>query len=108
MTYAPILYVENAFYIIGGWICDGYSNVIARLDNDNQWSKAGVLKQARNAHGAIYDGNQIMVIGGGGNFQTEKCEIQNETVSCISQEPTLNKYAWYPELYLVSDTYCKN
>ena len=102
------MFVENAFYIIGGYNCGGYSNVIARLENYNQWSKAGILNQARHAHGAIYDGNNIMVIGGGDEFKTERCKIQNETVSCVSQEPTLKNYGWYPELYLVSDTYCKN
>ena len=83
------------------------SNVIARLDENNHWSKAGVLQEARHAHGAINVENNIIVIGGGREkFQTEKCKILNETVSCVSQEPTLNNYGWYPELYLVSDTYC--
>ena len=101
--------MEKAFFFFGGWICDGPSNFITRLDNDYQWSKVGLLNQARHAHGAIYDGNQIMVIGGGrGEFQTEKCEIENETVFCASQEPTLKDYGWFPELYLVSDNYCKN
>ena len=110
MSYAPILYLENAFYIFGGWICESSnkSNVIARLDNNSQWSKAGELREARHAHGAIFDGSHVMVIGGGSEYQTEKCTIQDGNISCVSQQPTLYKYAWYPELHLVSGDFCKN
>ena len=106
LVVAPVLYLEEAFYVFGG--CCGNSNDIGRLDNNNQWSRAGVLQEARHAHGAIFDGSHIMVMGGSGKFQTEKCTIQDGTISCVSQQPTLNNYWWYPELYLVSDTFCKN
>ena len=59
------------------------------------------------SHNVIYDGNYLLVIGGYGNYMSEKCAIDNGQVTCTSQTPELNEYAYYPALYLVPAGYCK-
>ena len=84
-----------------------YLKAIGRLDSNNNWSLAGNLNTARNGHGAIYLDGSIMIIGGSRTKQSEKCDLNQGTVSCTSQEPSLNYYYSYPELYLVSNDYCQ-
>merc|ERR1719285_447850 len=105
---APIIYVD-AFYVFGGWDQGGQGalEAIGRLDSNNNWSLAGNLNTARRGHGAIYLDNSFLVVGGEGNLQSEKCDLDRGTVSCTSQEPSLNSYYSYPELYLVSNDYCQ-
>ena len=78
------------------------------MDLDGQWTQAGLLNQARSGHNVIFDGEFVMVIGGGYSCETQKCLIKSENVTCTAQNPELNKYVNYPELFLVSDDYCKN
>ena len=109
VQYAPIIYVDE-FYVLGGWDNGGQGalEAIGRLDSNNNWSLAGNLNSARNGHGAIYLDSSILVVGGNGNLQSEKCDLDQGTVSCTSQEPSLNYYSYYPELHLVSNDYCQN
>ena len=76
------------------------------MDLGGQWTKAGELKQARNGHNVIYDGEYLMVFGGDYERQTEKCSLTDGSVSCTSQNPVLDFYTDYPELFLVSDDFC--
>ena len=56
----------------------------------------------------IYDGSNLLVVGGFGIRMTEKCEVTtSDQVICVEQNPMLIDYAWYPELYLVSASFCK-
>ena len=107
---APIVYHSNAFYVFGGYVDGSYSKTIGRLDASTlTWTKAGELNYARYGHGAIYNGERIIVAGGYGNYKTESCSVnENGVVNCIEQAPTLNKYADYPEMYLVDDAFCKD
>ena len=68
---------------------------------------AGSLVIGRHAHNAIYDGQHVLVVGGAGTVETEKCLIVNEQFTCASQLPELTNYFYYPELFLVLDGYCK-
>ena len=110
---APIIHVEGAFYVIGGVTgSTGYSKTIARLDSISyEWSKAGDLISGRYGHNAIFDGSNIIVIGGyagsGVSLKTEKCSIAEDKVTCIEQDPSLVNYSFYPELFLVEEDYCK-
>ena len=108
---APIIFVDGAFYVIGG---DRGSNskTVAKLDSSShEWSKAGNLVVGRNGHNAIFDGSHIIVVGGyksgGGSAKTEKCTIAEGKVTCVEQDPELVNYAFYPELFLVEEGYCK-
>ena len=49
----------------------------------------------------------FLVVGGGGNYKTESCELYNGNMVCTEQDPVLKNYAYYPELFAVTDNYCK-
>ena len=91
----------------------GYQSAIGRFDMaTNKWTKAGDLITGRWAHNMIYDGQYLLVIGGGVDHKgtpvmTEKCSINETTVDCISQEPKLRDYWYYPELVIVPKEFCK-
>ena len=106
VSWAPIVYVD-AFYVFGGNDYNiGALNAIGRLDNNNQWSRVGNLANARSSHGAVFIDGFFLVVGGDGEYQTEKCSLQEGAVSCTSQAPSLEYYTNYPELFLVSDSFC--
>ena len=105
---APIISIEEAFYVFGGF-GDGHPvQRIGKLDERNNWSQVGDLYQQRLSHNVIYDGNYALVVGGDdGRFYTEKCQLSIEGFYCMRQEPELSMYD-YPALFLVSFNYCKN
>ena len=111
IAFAPIVYHSNAFYVFGGLIDNHVnSNIIGRLDASSlTWTKAGELNYARNGHGAIYNGERIIVAGGEVSYKTESCSVnENGVVNCIEQAPILDYYADYPEMYLIDDAFCKD
>ena len=82
--------------------------MITRMDLDGKWTLAGELNQYNMGQNVIYDGEYLIVIGGGaGTRQTEKCSILDGLVSCTSQAPELENYFRYPELFLVPNDFCK-
>ena len=110
--YAPIIHVDGAFYVIGGRTGhEIYSKTIARLDSISyEWSKPGDLIKGRRGHNAIFDGSDIIIVGGyDGRYSltTEKCTISGDKVTCVEQDPALQDYSYYPELFLVEEGYCK-
>ena len=107
VSYAPIIYFQTAFYIIGGYSDYADQKMIARMDLDGHWTQVGELNQAKSGHNVIYDGEYLIVVGGGSYQFTEKCTIKNESVTCTSQNPELASYYLYPELFLVTENYCK-
>ena len=81
---------------------------IGRLDiKTRKWTNVGSLVTGRHGHGAIFDGQYLLVIGGSGTYNTEKCSISNDQITCSSQSPVLINYAFYPEVLLVPKSYCK-
>ena len=104
---APIIFVD-AFYVFGGYDNGGQGklNAIGRLDNNNRWSQAGNLASARYGHGVVFIDGYFLVVGGYGNYQTERCSLQEGAVSCTRQAPSLNNYFEYPELFMVSESFC--
>ena len=110
IAHSPIVYHTNAFYVFGGYVDDYSSNTISRLDASTfTWTKAGELKYARDSHGAIFNGERIIVAGGYDYYKTESCSVdENGVVNCTEQAPTLDEYAYYPEMYLVDDAFCKD
>ena len=108
LRYASVISVQNAFYVIGGKTDSISSNIIGRMDPNRQWSQAGELVKARHGHNVIYDGTYLMVVGGRDSAYTEKCTIESGTVICSTQTPKLTSFSYYPELFLVSDSFCKD
>ena len=93
----------------GGWVDDDESNVIGRLNPATMtWTKAGSLNNARRGHGAIFNGDVVIVAGGFEDKKTEACTIVDDgSVTCIEQDPNLYDYCIYPEMFLVDDEFCK-
>ena len=108
IAYAPVIYVDGAFYVIGG---DGATdkNVIGRLDATTKtWSKSGELIDGRGGHNAIFDGSSILVVGGDYDRKTEKCSFSEGQITCTEQDPELVYYYLYPELFLIPANFCKS
>ena len=50
-----------------------------------------------------------MVVGGFGNFKNEVCTLSgNMTCVEVEQSETLDYYAYYPELFLVTEDFGKD
>ena len=106
--WAPIIYVDGFFYVFGGYPYSSHGTTINKLDAATHvWSKAGDLNTSRFAHNVIFDGRHFLVIGGAGTKQTERCTTRQGEMTCVEQAPKFKNYAWYPELFLVPDNFCK-
>ena len=104
---APIIYVDGAFYVIGGLGATN-QNVIGRLDATTKiWSKSGELVNGRYGHRAIFDGASILVVGGEGTKKTENCAISKGQITCFEQDQELYNYNIYPELFLIPANFCR-
>ena len=76
-------------------------------------SKAGSLIHGRQGHGAIFDGENFLIIGGRKQnvedpVKNEVCTLNNSTMTCVEQTTALRKYVFYPELFLVTGEYAKD
>ena len=81
---------------------------IGRFDATRRiWSKSGELISGRRGHNAIYDGSSLIVVGGDFDQKTERCEISNGQTTCTAQNPKLDAYKFFPELFLVPVNFCK-
>ena len=72
------------------------------------------MKWGRQGHGAIFDGEKILIVGGEPHHASRK-EIKNEvfavggaTVTCVEQSTTLAKQNGFPELFLVPEDFGKD
>ena len=95
--------------IFGGYTSNNpYDNLIARLDGVTfSWTQVGELTQGRRGHGAIVVQEEILVVGGyPGSLKTERCNEIESQMRCNAQEPELNGYYYYPELFAVPDNFC--
>ena len=71
------------------------------------WTRVGSLNQGRYAHAVIVRSNDFVIVGGWGTTQTERCALQNEMqMLCVSVEPELTYFAYYPEAMLVDENFC--
>ena len=108
------MYISDSFFVIGGYPeSPKFSNIIARFNQNKEWAKVGELVQSRRAHNAIFDGENIIVVGGGtggshGAYTTEICSFEGNQVSCTTQEPDLVDFYGFPELYFVEEDFCKS
>ena len=101
------MYTNGAFFIFGGY-SGGSIKGIGKLDATTKiWSKVGDLNSGRAGHNVIFDGAHFLVIGGAYERKTEKCTMANGRMTCAQQNPELNDYAFYPELYMVPINFCK-
>ena len=89
-----------------------YEKQIGKLDANSVWSKVGDLNEGRLGHNVIFDGTYALIVGGDTgidvNLSTEKCSFTSDGISCASQSPSLYRYSFYPELFMVPFDYCKS
>ena len=86
---------------------DASSDLIAKLsDTEFEWSLAGCLEQARAGHGVVFDGASFVVAVGQYDKVTEKCTLEGDSVSCATLAPLLDAFAYYPEMFIVSENFC--
>ena len=108
---APVVFHRNSYYVIGGRDARKTMSIIGRFHIPTiTWSKAGMLKVARRGHGAILNGDTLIVAGGAGTKKTETCNLSdNGTVNACTEQtaPTLTNYYYYPELFLVNESFCE-
>ena len=103
----PVVYTESAFFLFGGYGSSTLS-VIARLDaRSYEWSQVGSLNSGRYYHNVIVINGHFLVIGGDGEFKTEKCLMASGSMSCSEQSPTLDNFNRWPELFAVESSYCQ-
>ena len=117
-----MIFYDFKFVIFGGG-CLGDSDdtaltAIVSFDPDTQkWSKIGEMNQARQGHNMIRYPDAVYVIGGMDpesidDLYTEKCyyngplDTRSKSFECVSQQPVLTSYTYYPELKLVNENYC--
>ena len=84
------------------------NGVIAAFNTvTKEWKKSGELNEAHYGHGVIESEGELIVIGGGGSRNLEKCTLDNESIQCKIVEPELDStWSYYPELMLVPYDYC--
>ena len=104
------IYVDNAYFVVGGESFSGYLRTIGRLDPlTSTWSEAGKLNRPRGNHAAIFDGESLLVIGGsrtgGPSIKTESCKLQNGVFTCTELDSALTDYRSYPEVTIVAENY---
>ena len=73
------------------------------------------MKTGRYGHGVIFDGEKFLVIGGykrdgprGGAVKNEVCTLEGLPMTCVEQSPALDRYVYYPELFLVAEDFGKD
>ena len=62
---------------------------------------------ARRGHAVTFDGENFLVIGGFGSFKNEVCTLSGN-VTCVELPAALDYYAYYPELFLVTEDFGKD
>ena len=77
------------------------------------WQKAGALKQGRYDHGAIFDGEKFLIIGGRRNWaddpiNNEVCTLKGSNMTCVKQSTALVNIYIYPQLFLVPEDFGKD
>ena len=105
-SHNPVVHKKGHFFIFGGY---GAESVIAMLDVASKtWSKIGSLNQGRSAHAVVVRSNDFVIVGGRDTKSTERCEMQNNQMVCVSTEPELTNFAYYPEAMIVDENFCAN
>ena len=105
---AAVLYFHGGFFYFGG--TNGNKDIarVARLDSETYtWNKLGMLSTARKTHNVIEVSGVFLIIGGDAtSLKTERCVYDNLTINCTEQDPTLDNYGNFPELFKASSDYC--
>ena len=78
-------------------------NSITKYENDN-WSPVGTLNHPRQQHSAIFNGREIMIIGGGGSSEAEIWDtifLTHRSLVLKPKSPYYNRNFLNPVLFMV-------
>ena len=105
---APVVYYQTSFIMFGG-SSDNSNNIIAGFDEKSEkWTKLGELNKPRWGSAAVEVSNGFLITGGRGTYETEFCKYSdNQQITCSEQPPSMTDYAWYPEIFFVTEDFCK-
>ena len=111
------MFFENGFYYFGGNSGDSFGTLekINCLDSKTfLWSTVGALLEKRQKNNVIEVQGQFLILGGEikkdgllGTVQTEKCVFEETKLQCSEQDPLLENYSNFPELFHISEDYCR-
>lgn len=92
---APILFHKSFFIIFGGYKRDSSkSDIIAKYTPaTNQWTKLGILRRLRSHHDAVEAPGFFLIVGAGNgkNYETERCILEGDNMTCAIQPPDLGR-----------------
>lgn len=110
-----MVYRDENFFLIGGssGSADG-SDDQTRISKFSQrvknWIEVGNLNVKRRGHAAIFDGVELVVIGGYEAHSIEHCTQSNGRFDCFITEQVraydFTNYVFYPELAMVDEKFC--
>ena len=78
------------------------------LESDSitkSWSLAGTLNSGRHGHSAVFDGEKFLVVGGYDDVEAEYCKLEGKNITCENHIVKFFYWRYYPEIFLVDDTY---
>ena len=105
---APVIFMHQNFYVIGGHADGKAIDLIGRLYvKTRTWSIARKLAIRQDGHNAIFHDSKLIVVGEWGEIETETCNLSNYEFSCLETKLILDTYVYYPELYQVPADFCK-
>ena len=92
-------------YIILGGTNNGVDslNSITKYENDD-WSLVGTLSHPRQQHSAIFNGREVMIIGGGGSSEAEIWDtkfLTHRSLVLKPKTPFYNRNFLNPVLFMV-------
>ena len=74
------------------------------------WIQVGNLNVKRRGHAAIFDGVELVVIGGNEAHSIEHCTQSNGIFDCLITEQAraydFTNYVFYPELAIIDEEFC--
>ena len=122
MVNYQVVHKNESFLLFGGslWSVDFRSETTIAAFNvpSKIWSRIGSLNVGRWSHGVIDRGNDFIIVGGcsgrhgkvhKGCFVpmiSERCEMQDDQMICVTVEPKLTSYSRHAETMLVEDGFC--
>ena len=110
-----MVYQDQKFFIIGGSSgsadgSDDQSRISQFSQRTKTWSEVGHLNVKRRGHGAIFDGVELVVIGGYEAHSIEHCTLTEGHFECFITEQVktydFTNYVFYPELAIIGGTFC--
>ena len=109
LWYTSVVYVHDSYFVFGGAYrtehlgSDYFLATIGKLDSQRFWSEAGRMQRPRSWGALVFVDNTFLYFGGVYDM-TEKCTLQDNSVTCKIQAPALG-YGEY-HVFPVS-SYCK-